>query len=301
MLHRRHFLATALGALQARAGQKFDRGRLSVLTDEIGTFDEAIAFAKQYKLKWLEVRAYRPKTAAELAEMKKKLDAAGLGVSFYNAALLKFTYPGTKPVKFEDFYENLYKKNGLTPEKLFAQREADLQGAIDSAKTLGVSKIRTFTYWRVADPSSLLPQLAETLQQMTAVAKKQGVELCVENEHSTNTGTTAETVALLKKVPGLKLNWDPQNSVSAGEKDVFPKGYHSLPKGVLANVQLKAEGLIGPGEPLDWQGIFRTLEDDGYSGNFGLETHTLKGAAINVPASHKCMQKMLELAGERSS
>lgn len=300
MLSRRQLISAALLALEARAGNKLDRSRLSVLTDEIGTLDEAIAFAKQYRLKWVEIRAYRPKTQAELAEIHNKLDAAGLGVSFYNSALLKFTYPGTTPVKWEDFYENLYKKDGVTPEQLFARRDQDFRNAIDSAKALGAKRIRVFTYWRVADPSSMLPVFAKTIRTMTATAASHGIELCVENEYATNTGTTAETAALLQRVPGLKLNWDPQNSLTLGERGLFPSGYGQIPKGRIANVQIKSAGLIGPGDSVDWPGIFRALERDGYAGCFGLETHTLKGPEINVPASHQCMKRLLELVGEAS-
>jgi sugar phosphate isomerase/epimerase len=292
---RRTLLASAIGAALRAA---VTRDRLSVLADEIGTLDEAIAFAKQYKLKWLEVRAYRPFPAATIAGMKTKLDDAGIGVSFYNSALLKFTLPGTTAVATEEFYENLYALAGLTPDKLYAEREETFKRTIDAALALGVNKIRGFTYWRTADPASMLPRLVAEYKSMVAVAKKSGVTLCVENEYSTNTGTTEETVALIEKVPGLMLNWDPQNSVALGERDVFPNGYRQIPKWRIANVQLKAAGLIGPGEPVDWPGIFKALERDGYKGIFGLETHTLKGPEINVPASHASMKKMLELAGE---
>jgi hypothetical protein len=61
---------------------------------------------------------------------------------------------------------------------------------------------------------------------------------------------------------------------------------------------MKAEGLIGPGKQLDWTGIVAALERSGYSGVYGLETHTLKGPAINIPASHECLKAMLRLVGE---
>jgi sugar phosphate isomerase/epimerase len=300
---RRTLLASALGA--ALRAAPVTRNRLSVLSDEIGTLDEAIAFAKQYRLKWLEVRAYRPFQPAQIAEMKKKLDDAGIGVSFYNSALLKFTMPGTVAVAKEDFYEKLYALEGLTPEKLYAEREDTLKRTIDAALALNVRKIRGFTFWRTAEPAKMLPRLVEAYQGMVAVAKKSGVTICVENEYSTNTGTSAETAALVEKVPGLMINWDPQNSVNLGETDVYPRGYAQIPKWRIANVQIKAEGLLGPGwggdaapKPVDWPGIFQALESAGYKGVYGLETHTLKPAAINVPASHRSMQKMLELAGE---
>jgi sugar phosphate isomerase/epimerase len=271
------------------------------MTDEIGTLDQAIAFARQYRLRWVELRAYRPFKPEDVRTMKAKLDDAGLGVSFFNSALLKFTIPGTTPVAKEDFYEMLYAREGLTPEKLWAQREETLKMSIDSALAFGARRIRAFSFWRVADPASVRTLIVDAMGAMAAAAKKAGVEICLENEFATNTGTSAETVAVLKQVPGLMLNWDPQNSVALGEA-VFPDGYRLLPKARLANVQIKAEGLIGfpdgKGKPVDWPGIFAALAADGYSGCFGLETHTLNGPEINVPASHECMKKMLALCGE---
>ncbi len=298
-MRRRDLLAAALAAFPLSAARP-GRDRLSVITDEIGTLDEAIQFAKHHRLKWLEIRAYLPIPDAELKMMRKKMDDAGIRVSFLNSALLKFTLPGTTAVSPEDFYENLYKKAGLTPEKLYAQREETLKHSIHSAQVLGVKLIRGFTFWRTDHPSALLPRLAEAYQGMVEVAKKEGITICVENEYSTNVATSAESVALLQKVPGLMLNWDPQNSLKIGEKDVFPQGYSRLPKNRILNVQAKAEGLIGPGEPVDWKGIFQALDRDGYQGCIGLETHTHKSKAENLAASHRCIERMLEISGEKS-
>lgn len=271
-----------------------------MISDEIGTLDEAIAFAHHHQLKWLEIRAYLPIPDPELKLMRRKLDDAGLRVSFLNSALLKFTLPGTVALSPEESYEKLYAKEGLTPEKLYAQREETLKHSIHSAQILGVDLLRGFTFWRTKNPSALLPRLAEAYQGMVEVAKKQSVKICVENEYSTNVATSAESAALLKKVPDLMLNWDPQNSVRIGEKDAFPNGYAKLPKNRILNVQVKAEGLIGPGEPVDWEGILKALDRDGYRGCIGLETHTHQTPAQNLAASHRCIERMLELSSGKS-
>ncbi len=300
---RRQLLAAAIAALPVRAASRFDRSRLSILTDEIGTLDQAITFAQQYKLSFVELRAYRPWTREELTATKKKLDAAGLRVSFFNSALLKYTRPGTTAVKWEDFYEDLYKKAGLTPEKMEATREQDLEWAIQSAKALGAPALRTFGYWRVADPGSQVEHLVSSLSRMVKQAAGSGVTVCLENELATNVATSAEAATILNRVPGLMLNWDPQNSANAGEASVFPDGFAKFPRNRIANVQLKAEGLLGmdltgPANKIDWPGIFAALERDGYAGRFGLETHTLKGPEVNIPASHRSVRRMLELVHE---
>jgi sugar phosphate isomerase/epimerase len=293
---RRSLIASVLAA-PAFAATRFDRSRLSVLTDEIGTLDEAIAFAREYRLKWVELRAYRPEPESHWRSVKAKLDEAGLGVSFFNSALLKYTLPGTTAVKWEDFYENLYKKENLTPDKLFAAREEALSQSIAAAKVLGAPAIRTFAFWRVADPKSVESRVIELLKPMAARCEREGLVLALENEYATNTGTTSEAMAVVAKTPGLALNWDPQNAVALGETADGASAAR-IPAARLANVQIKAEGLVGPGQAIDWAGIFAALERNGYGGRFGLETHTLKGPEVNVPASHRSMKRMLELVHE---
>ena len=298
---RRSVLPVLAAATGWSAPTRFDRARLSVLTDEIGSLEAAIAFAQRYQLSYVELRAYRPRPEAEWRSIRRQLDSEGLRVSFFNSALLKYALPGTLPVKWEDFYENLYRAEGLTPEKLFARREAELEEAIRAAQILGAPAIRTFAFWRTADPAALRPQIVDLLAPMAETATRAGVRLALENEFATNCGTTEETVAVLRQVPALMLNWDPQNSVALGDR-VYPEGRKQIPVARIANVQLKAEGLIGfGGAPrLDWPGIFTWLQKEGYPGRFGLETHTLRGPEINVPASHDCLKEMLRLVGETS-
>src|SRR6266542_6090637 len=90
-----------------RAKKHFDKTRLSAITDEIGkTSADAIEFAKQYGLQWIELRSV-PETRKEyafLSEPELKAAAAsftsnGLRVSFLNTGLLKFAWPGTEPVR----------------------------------------------------------------------------------------------------------------------------------------------------------------------------------------------------------
>jgi sugar phosphate isomerase/epimerase len=197
---RRQFLGAFAAAGLPSASAKpaaFDRSRLSVFTDEIGSLESAIAFAREYRLRYVEVRAYRPRPDAEWKEVRRQLDGAGLRVSFFNSALLKYTLPGTTAVKWEDFYENLYRAEGLTPEKLFERREADLDTALRAANILGAPAIRTFAFWRTAEPASLTARLTDLLGPMTEKASRAGIHLALENEFATNCGTTAETVAVL--------------------------------------------------------------------------------------------------------
>ena len=306
MTGRRAFLTLPAAAFAKKA--RLDRSRLSVMTDEVGrNLADAIGFAQQYRLRHVELRAepgagyYDMMPEGKLKAAKQQLDDAGLRCSFLNAGMLKYTLPGTKAVRSESFYENLWKSKGWTPELMWQGRLGTVRQALDAAQTLGCNQIRAFTFWRVQNPREVFPRLKDTLMEMGAIAAKRKCRILVENELACNMGSSAETaelLGLLKKSEGIALNWDPQNSVEYDTEGVYPAGFKLLPKGRIANVQIKAEGLIGPGKKLDWAGIVKDLEKSGYKGLYGLETHTLKGPAINIPASHECLKAMLALVGE---
>src|SRR5260370_834648 len=108
---RRELLAGAAGVLAASPLQalksRLTKANISAITDEIGkTQADAIAFAQQYGLQWVELRTV-PETKKEFAfltepELKRwaaELGANKLRVSFLNSGLLKFTWPGTEPAR----------------------------------------------------------------------------------------------------------------------------------------------------------------------------------------------------------
>ena len=304
-LTRRRLLRAAAAAPLAHAA-KLDRSRFSVLTDEVGPgLDAAIAFARQYRLSWVELRLepgqgyYEAMPSEKLKSTRRRLEDSGLKVSFLNSTLLKFTLPGTEAIDKEEFYEKQYREKGWTPESMYRQRLDNLRRALDAAHLLGVDQIRAFTFWRTREPRALFPRMAEIFGEMTPLAEKARIRILIESETATNTATSAEVADFLRLLPSkaIGINWDPQNSVAL-EPDVFPAGYAKLPKSRIGNVQMKAEGLIGEKHRLDWGAIFRKMTADGYQGRFGLETHTLKTGDINVQASHKCVKEMLRLIGE---
>ncbi len=306
---RRTVLATLVAALARKldAAGKLGRNRLSVITDETGvTVDEWIAFAREHRLSWVELRTIGPSgkqlmletmTPAELKPIAQKLKDSGLRVSFLNSALLKYTLPGTTPIITEDYYDKMYARLGLTSEGLYRGRKENLKKAIAAAHALGTDKLRTFTFWRVKDQRALLPRLADLLGEMGAVAAQEGCRLLVETEFATNIATSEEIRDLLAVLPSkaIGINWDPQNSFEL-EPKVFPDGYAKLPKDRIVNVQIKAEGLFGT-KRLDWAAILDALLKDGYQGLLGLETHHGHGPE-NFKMSHRAMREMLRLAGE---
>jgi sugar phosphate isomerase/epimerase len=256
-------------------------------------------------LKWLELRAVMIDgnpfmldmlTPAQLKPIAQRLKDEGIGVSFFNSALLKYTLPGTTAVLTEDWYERLYARMGLTADGMYATRNDRLKKALEVSNTVGAKMLRTFSFWRVKEPRSVFPRLVDLFGEMGEIARAAGCKLLVETEYATNVATCEEMRDLMAKLPSasIGINWDPQNSLAL-ETDVFPGGYRKLPVARIWNVQLKAEGLFGE-KRLDWGAIMRRLNADGYQGLFGLETHHGQGPQ-NHAMSHRCMDEMIRLVG----
>lgn len=294
-----------MGARMLWAKKRLDRSRIGAISDEIGkTADESIAFAKQYGLQWVELRSV-PETRKEyafLSEPELKAAAAsfrnnGLRVSFLDASLMKFAWPGTNPPRKKPESEAARTKRMAADAQKFERRMEDLKTAMRAAHILGADKIRVFTGFRVQEPQSMFPRIADVLGEMAFAAAKEKVQLLVENEASCNVSTCAELAGLMKLLPSkaIGINWDPQNGLAHKEQP-FPEGYALLPKKRIHNVHVKGKGVMEGPDRLDWKGIMQALEKDGYEGRIGLETHIFDGTLI--AASNTSMKEILRIVGE---
>lgn len=302
---RRELLAAAAAAacaptLRARG---FDKSRISAITDEIGlTTDDAIAFAHKYGLTNVEIRN-RPEAKKEyyqLPEAEIKADALrfhkeGLKVSFVNTGLLKFTWPGTEPVRRRPETTEAREKRLASEKTRWDRRLDDLKKAINCAHIMGCDKVRVFTGTRVEHPETVFSRIAEVVgSEMAAIAEKEKVYLLLENEGSQNMATSQEIVDVLKLISSkwVGFNWDPHNSWS--KEKAFPDGYAILPKKRMLNVQVKGKGIM-PASPEkeDWKAIMQTLDKDGYKGKIGLETHIFDGTLI--AAAHTSMEEIMRI------
>ena len=301
---RRELFALPLAAGPAAAARRVDRGRISAISDECANSPaEALAFAKQYGLRWLELRgvpgskqSYESMSEAELQAAAREFAARGVKISFLDASLLKFGLPGAEPARRRKENEEARAKRLKQEGARFERRMEDLAAAIRAAKILGTDKIRIFTFSRVEEPAKLMPRLAQILAPMVAVAAKEKVCLLVENEGSCNVATSAELAELMKLISSkwLGINWDPLNG--AAYKDVpFPDGYRLLPIQRVGNVHIKGRSILDYPQRLDWKAIFAAFTRDGYRGCFGLETHIFGPQLIEM--SHASMKEILRVAG----
>lgn len=305
-MNRRLFLAGAFAGPALFAKPRIDRSRISVLTDECGTTPEAsIAFARQYGLRWVELRdvpgrkegrrGYIFQPESDLRATARTFKENQLKVSFLNTGMLKFQMPGTELARPRQETPEQKTTRLAREQQQFESRMDDLDKALRCAEIFGVRKIRVFTFSRVADPAALFPKIVPILQEMAAVARKKGMQLLIENEGSQNVATSGELAQILALLPdpAIGINWDPVNGMS--REKPFPDGYALLPKARLHNVQMKALGLILGPDLIDWAGVFAALARDSYQGEVGLETHVFDGTLIEK--AHLSIKEILRLIG----
>ena len=300
-IHRRAFLASAAAVSGfAKATSKWDRSRLSAVTDEIATLPAgAIAFAKLYNLKWVELRAV-PGGGGEYAQQKPEmLQAAakefvdnGIGISFLNTGMLKFWLPGTQLKPGRSTQAQLDERKARETKR-FETRMQYLENAIRAAHILNVKDIRVFSFTRVDQPEQHFQQIADILGEHAIKAEKEGVRLLLENEVSCNVATCAETAKILKLVPSkaLGINWDAMNGEDL--KEPVSVGYKLLPKDRLWNVQVKGKSLMEEEKKIDWPAVVTWLQRDRYPGRIGLETHMF--GRMLFTHSHYCMREMIRI------
>jgi sugar phosphate isomerase/epimerase len=301
-MRRRNFLAAALSVPTLLGKNRIDVSRLSAITDEIGkTPGEAIQFARQYGLQWLELRSvpgarkpYFSLPDEELKQIAREFTSSGIKISFLNTPFLKFTLPGTEPVRRRKETAEQAERRSAREKDEFENRIKYLRKALSAAEILGVDKLRVFTFLRTAEPEATFSKVAEIIGEMSHTAAKAGMQLLVENESACNVATCGELARFMKQVPAknVGINWDPLNGEH--QKEIaFPDGYRMLPRKRIGNVQIKGKSLLDEKERLDWGSIFRALEGDGYKGKAGLETHYFDGTVIEK--SHLSMKEMIRI------
>lgn len=290
-LTRRELLACSAAVIGARGLQaakaRINKSRISAITDEIGrTQTDAIAFAKQFALQWVELRNVpgSDREFAFLSEPELKRYAAELAgnklkVSLLKTSLLKFPWPELEG-----------------KDKRWDRRKDDLARAIAAAQTLGTDKIRIFTGARAANPATAYPAIVKAMEELAPLAESAKVRLLIENEPSQNIGTCAELKAIMDLLPSKSIgfNWDPQSALSLGETP-WPGGYAQLPRARMFNVQVKSEGLSDGPQEINWRAVMEAMERDGYQGEISLATETADGT---FEKANDSIREVMHIVGE---
>ncbi len=308
MTRRELLAAGAACATAVWAKSHIDKSHISAITDEIGeSTDEAMAFAHEYGLQWVEIRdrknpgnrkEYFTLTEPEIKADAPRFQSEGLKVSFINTSLLKFTWPGMEPARKRQEDAAAREKRLATEKDRFGRRAEDLQKAIRCAQLMGCDKVRVFTGTRVEKPETTFQQIADVIgAEMSKTAEREKVYLLIENEGSQNIALSQELADIMKMIPSkwVGMNWDPHNAY--GKETSYPAGYDVLPKKRLLNIQIKAKGIMPTSpEKEDWKGIMTALQKDDYIYRIGLETHFFDKPLVQC--AHTSMDEIYRIVGE---
>lgn len=308
---RRSFLGTSLlawpglGFTLSLTGKTPGRPafKLGIITDEItDDLEPALAFISRYSLGYVELRQLWRKnimnvSREELERAKQLLEKHRLQVSNIASPLFKYNLPGM-PAREE-------KRDTFRANFTDQDTEDLLRKAFELAKFFGTSKIRIFSYWRVADPEKAYPYVRDRLAKPAAVAAQNGIALLLENEHACNIGTGKELGRILREVnsPHLRGTWDPGNAAMLSEVP-YPTGYKKV-RGLFDHMHVKdvkkdpqtGELSWAPvgGGLIDYRGQFKALRADGYDGTVSLETHYRRADGNTVESTRESLEGLLKI------
>lgn len=248
--------------------------KLSFITDE-ATQDlkEAIAFAKAHGFSGVELRSVEDTpidriSAEKLTEYKHLLDDAGLTVC--NLA--------------SSFYKCL-------PHE--AEGELDkLRRLCDAADILDCGTIRGFAFFAGECGPEITDEIVQAFTPAIEILKARGKNLLLEADPSVNTTNHAALAALLEQIGSDVVGaiYDPGNDIYDMFREVpYPDGYEAVKKWVR-HVHIKDAVRNELDEPycvcigtgwVDYPGLIRALNRDGYDSWMSLETHYRVGSEIS--------------------
>ncbi len=249
--------------------------RLSAFADEISAdLDEQIAVLTGEQIHFLELRGVWGANVLDLsdrevADVKRALDAAGIGVSAIGSPI------GKVPIS-DSFDETLRR----------------FERAITVARAFEAPYIRIFSFYApspiraaggeagdaATDPAAWRDEVVSRLCEMTARARAAAVTLLHENEKAIYGDTIARCVDLMRGVADARFQaiLDPANFIQCGQTP-YPDGYEAL-RPWLRYVHVKdarEDGTVVPaGDGAGrWPDLLRRLRADGYDGFLSLEPH----------------------------
>lgn len=250
--------------------------RLGVITDELDdNLDRALDACERLQIADVELRTVGGTNLANLDDERllsaiADVHARGCRVNVLASPVFKCHLPNTQPNTRSGAVHGAAAAGSLDENWRLLDR------LLAVAERCGIPFVRVFSFWRVAAPQAALDPIADLLSEAVRRAESYAVELLLENEHDCNVATAAETAALLHRVDGLRLIWDPGNHLRAGGGVVDAVGDGFGPR--IAHVHMKDIDsrdnwvVLGTGR-LPLRSIVNRLQDMGYRGVLSLETH----------------------------
>lgn len=238
--------------------------QLSIVTDEISQdLEHALRVCRDLGVRTVELRTIDDQNIVfhdegSLARIQARLEEGGFSVCSIASPFLKSPlWQGDEEQEREWWI---------------------LQRSFELARRFNAPLVRTFSFLRVPDPTSVRETVREVITEAVRRTEAAGLKLVLENEHACNIATGEETGWLLQHIPSptFGIIWDPGNEAAVGSSP-YPGGYAHV-RGRVFHVHLKDVDAqrhftrMGAGT-IDYVNQFRALAADGYDGTMSLETH----------------------------
>lgn len=266
---------------------------LAVITDEISpNLSHALDVCEEFGISAVELRTIGTENIVDLSEeqvadIRAQLQQRNMAVVAIASPFLKCDYWGD--------------------DELEHQRQLRiLRRSIEIAHDLGAPIVRTFNFWRQADPTVWYEPALATLTEATAICRDSDILLGFENEHACTSATGEEAAWFVDRIgdPTLGVIWDPGNEAVVGSNP-FPDGYQHI-KSRIHHVHLKDARAIAAdptfvvmGEgAIDYLGQFRALAQSGYAEAMSLETHIGKTQEEKEASTRACIPAIRRIAEE---
>ena len=242
--------------------------KTAVITDEITqNFTEALDLANRYNLDAVELRSVYELGPFEWTDefvnrIKSEADNAGLPICCISSPFFKCE---------------------LDDEEEIALQYESLRQCTHHAKMLGTRLIRGFTFWNRGNFEARLPEIVEKFKPAVKILEEADMVMVLESESAVYAANAAKLMKVINAVnsPHVQGLWDPGNSIYDPDKEIpYPNGYEIIKENMLHMhlkdskvIDGKSKGVpIGTGD-VDYEGQFRRLIKDGYTGYVSLETH----------------------------
>ena len=210
--------------------------KLSAFADEYTDgFAEQLLAMREFGITHIELRHADKKnvsvlTADEVKEIKKMLDASGIGVSSIGSPLGKITLDGDMDAHLE------------TARRVF-----------ETANTVGAKFVRMFSFYAPEgkDVTQMKGEVYDALEKLVLLARAHGVTLCHENEAKIYGDIPERCREIIDHFGGeLKCVFDMGNFVLEGV-DPYPAAYELLKKDIAyfhIKDALAAGAIVPPGK-----------------------------------------------------
>ncbi len=247
---------------------------LAIVSDEITRdFAAAVEIATNWGIERFELRFLPEGRIPRLPDLARTKRIIREVVKDYGVRIVGLS-PGLFKVSLND------------PQAIADHSGKLLDESCALAEDLNCLKIIAFGVKRFdQEPAFHHQRVIEILGAAAAKCQQRGITLLLENEPGWWCDTAGNTASIVKTInnPALKINWDPGNSIIAGDVP-YPDGYLKI-KDFIGNLHIKdyqkdKSGrtsfrnccIVGEGS-IDWRGQLKAILKDRLLDYVTIETH----------------------------